>query len=58
MRAAERAGITKSALSNALARLRIMLQDQLFIRERFGLQPMAIIKKSSVRALKLAPDGG
>jgi len=47
-RAAERLGITQPALSNALARLRLMLQDQLFIRERYGIQPTPI-------ALELAP---
>jgi DNA-binding transcriptional LysR family regulator len=38
-RAAERLGITQPALSNALTRLRAMLQDPLFIRERYGMQP-------------------
>ncbi|HEY5852111.1 MAG TPA: LysR substrate-binding domain-containing protein [Lysobacter sp.] len=38
-RAAERLGITQPALSNALVRLRDMLQDPLFIRERYGMQP-------------------
>lgn len=33
-RAAERMGMTQPALSNALSRLRLMLQDQLFVRER------------------------
>lgn len=47
-RAAERLGMTQPALSNALARLRIMLQDQLFVRERYGIQPTPI-------ALELAP---
>lgn len=47
-RAAERLGITQPALSNALARLRLMLQDQLFVRERYGIQPTPI-------ALELAP---
>jgi DNA-binding transcriptional LysR family regulator len=47
-RAAERLGMTQPALSNALSRLRLMLQDQLFIRERYGLQPTPI-------ALELAP---
>lgn len=47
-RAAERIGMTQPALSNALARLRDMLQDQLFIRERYGIQPTSI-------ALELAP---
>jgi len=48
-RAAERLGMTQPALSNALARLRLMLQDQLFIRERYGIQPTPI-------ALELAPS--
>lgn len=47
-RAAERLGITQPALSNALARLRTTLQDPLFIRERYGVQPTPI-------ALELAP---
>lgn len=38
-RAAERLGMTQPALSNALARLRVMMRDQLFIRERYGIQP-------------------
>jgi len=38
-RAAERLGITQPSLSNALSRLRDMLQDPLFIRERYGMQP-------------------
>ncbi len=47
-RAADRLGITQPALSNALARLREMMQDQLFIRERYGIQPTPM-------ALELAP---
>jgi DNA-binding transcriptional LysR family regulator len=38
-RAAERLGITQPALSNALNRLRDMLRDPLFIRERYGMKP-------------------
>ncbi|QBK03754.1 LysR family transcriptional regulator [Hylemonella gracilis] len=38
-RAAERLGITQPSLSNALNRLREMLRDPLFIRERYGMQP-------------------
>ena len=47
-RAAERMGMTQPALSNALSRLRQMLQDQLFVRERYGIQPTPI-------ALELSP---
>ncbi len=47
-RAAERLGMTQPALSNALSRLRVMLKDPLFIRERYGIQPTEI-------ALTLAP---
>lgn len=47
-RAAERMGMTQPALSNALSRLRLMLQDQLFVRERYGIQPTPI-------ALQLSP---
>ena len=38
-RAAARLGMTQPALSNALARLRVTMRDQLFIRERYGIQP-------------------
>lgn len=47
-RAAERVGMTQPALSNALARLRTTLQDQLFVCGRYGIQPTPI-------ALELAP---
>lgn len=47
-RAAERMGMTQPAVSNALLRLRRMLQDQLFVRERYGIQPTPI-------ALELSP---
>ncbi|TXI86547.1 MAG: LysR family transcriptional regulator [Cupriavidus sp.] len=47
-RAAERLGMTQAALSNALSRLRTMLQDPLFIRERYGMRPTA-------KAEQLAP---
>lgn len=47
-RAGERLGMTQPALSNALARLRLMLSDQLFIRERYGIQPTPV-------AMALAP---
>ena len=38
-RAAARLGITQPSLSNALNRLRELLRDPLFIRERYGMQP-------------------
>jgi DNA-binding transcriptional LysR family regulator len=47
-RAAERLGITQPALSNSLNRLRDILHDPLFIRERYGMQPTA-------KAEQLAP---
>lgn len=47
-RTADRLGMTQPALSNALSRLRLMLKDPLFVRERYGIQPTAI-------ALELAP---
>ncbi|WP_342315367.1 LysR substrate-binding domain-containing protein [Lysobacter sp. FW306-1B-D06B] len=47
-RAAQRLGITQPALSNALSRLRDMLQDPLFIRERYGMAP-------TQKAVELAP---
>ncbi len=40
--------MTQPALSNALSRLRTTLQDQLFIRERYGVQPTPV-------AVELAP---
>ncbi|MBX3186545.1 MAG: LysR family transcriptional regulator [Labilithrix sp.] len=48
-RTAERLGITQPALSNALARLRSMLRDPLFIRERYGMRP-------TPKAEELAPS--
>ena len=47
-RAAGRLGMTQPALSNALARLRTTLQDPLFIRARYGVEPTPV-------ALELAP---
>lgn len=47
-RAAQRLGMTQPALSNALTRLRAVMRDPLFIRERYGIQPTAL-------ALELAP---
>ncbi|TWB24502.1 DNA-binding transcriptional LysR family regulator [Nitrospirillum amazonense] len=47
-RAAARLGITQPALSNALARLRLVMRDPLFVRERYGIQPTPV-------ALDLAP---
>jgi DNA-binding transcriptional LysR family regulator len=47
-RAAERLGMTQPALSNALTRLRTLLHDPLFIRERYGMQP-------TQKALELSP---
>lgn len=38
-RAANRLGMTQAALSNALSRLRTVLHDPLFIRERYGMRP-------------------
>jgi DNA-binding transcriptional LysR family regulator len=47
-RAARRLGLTQSAVSHALGRLRIVLDDRLFVREPSGLQPTA-------RAAQIAP---
>ena len=47
-RAADRLGMTQPALSNALGRLRDMLRDPLFIRERYGIRP-------TPRAEEIAP---
>lgn len=47
-RVAERLGLTQSAVSHALGRLRRMLDDPLFIRSPRGLQP-------SARAEQIAP---
>lgn len=44
-RAAVRLGITQPALSNALNRLRDMLQDPLFIRERYGIKPTQLAEE-------------
>jgi len=47
-RAAERLGLTQSAISHALARLRQAIGDPLFVRRAGGLQPTA-------RAIEIAP---
>lgn len=47
-RAAERLGLTQSAISHALGRLRQAIGDPLFVRHTAGLQPTA-------RALEIAP---
>jgi DNA-binding transcriptional LysR family regulator len=44
-RAAHRLGITQPALSNALNRLRDMLRDPLFIRERYGVRPTQLAEE-------------
>lgn len=48
-RAANRLGVTQAALSNALGRLRTVLKDPLFIRERYGMRP-------TPKAEQLAPE--
>ena len=47
-RTAERLGLTQSAISHALGRLRQSFGDPLFVRHSFGLQPTA-------RAIEIAP---
>lgn len=44
-RAAGRLGITQPALSNSLNRLRDMLKDPLFIRERYGIRPTQLAEE-------------
>ncbi|MGQ4274989.1 LysR substrate-binding domain-containing protein [Terrihabitans sp. B22-R8] len=44
-RAADRLGITQPALSNALNRLRDMLRDPLFVRERYGIRPTQLAEE-------------
>ena len=44
-RAAEGLGTTQPALSNALTRLRTMLRDPLFIRERYGVRPTPVAQE-------------
>ena len=44
-RAAERLGITQPALSNTLNRLREMLRDPLFVRERYGIRPTELAEE-------------
>ncbi|TRA95273.1 MULTISPECIES: LysR substrate-binding domain-containing protein [Rhizobium/Agrobacterium group] len=44
-RAANRLGITQPALSNSLNRLRDMLKDPLFIRERYGIKPTQLAEE-------------
>jgi DNA-binding transcriptional LysR family regulator len=44
-RAAIRLGMTQPTLSNALNRLRDMLRDPLFIRERYGIRPTQLAEE-------------
>lgn len=44
-RAADRLGMTQPALSNALARLRVVMGDPLFVRERYGIQPTPLAEE-------------
>ncbi|MBN9033464.1 MAG: LysR family transcriptional regulator [Rhizobiales bacterium] len=44
-RAASRLGITQPALSNSLTRLRDLLRDPLFIRERYGIKPTQLAEE-------------
>src|SRR6185369_16257200 len=48
LRASERVFLSQSAVSHSLARLREMLNDELFIRTSAGMQPTS-------RALTMAP---
>lgn len=48
-RAAARVGMTQSAMSRALSRLRVVFDDELFVRARAGLEPTA-------RALALSSE--
>lgn len=48
-RTARRLGITQPAMSNALGRLRVVMRDPLFIRERYGMRP-------TPKAEELAPS--
>ncbi|MFN9866155.1 MAG: LysR family transcriptional regulator, partial [Pseudanabaena sp.] len=41
-RAGERIGLSQPAMSNALARLRHLTKDRLFIRAKSGLQPTPV----------------
>ena len=47
-RAAHRLGMTQPAVSGALTRLRALIGDPLFVRERYGMRP-------TEKALALAP---
>ena len=57
-RAAERLGTTQPALSNALTRLRTLLQDPLFIRERRGdrLLPFGLPGRTKSPRIGAVPD--
>ncbi|MFW8635467.1 helix-turn-helix domain-containing protein [Cribrihabitans pelagius] len=59
-RAAERVCITQLARANALKRLRTLLRDPLFIRERYGMRPTPLAEQLAPRHLRSAgyPGGG
>ena len=52
-RAAERLGLTQSAVSHALSRLRQMLQHELFVRERGGLTATPLAREIAPRVREL-----
>ncbi len=52
-RAADRLGLTQSAVSHALNRLRHVFRDHLFVRERGGLTPTAFAREIAPRVRAL-----
>jgi DNA-binding transcriptional LysR family regulator len=62
LRASQRVAISQSAVSHSLARLREMLEDDLFIRTASGMQPtsraltMAPLVREALRSLEAAVE--
>lgn len=57
-RAAARVGMTQSAMSRALARLRVVFDDELFVRGRNGLEPTARAQALGPRVHELCETMG
>ena len=62
-RTGQRLGLTQSAVSHALARLRHMLKDELFVRTPEGMQPTPRAKRMSgpihqaLQEMRVVPRG-
>lgn len=52
-RAAHNLGMSQPAVSNAVARLKVMFNDELFMRQGRGIQPTSVLANCLARSVKL-----